>query len=395
MKNKSKIVEQLNYLKKNAVEIVSEKELAKKIEHALATNTPLKVKAGFDPTASDIHLGHAVLLKKLRAFQDLGHIVYFIVGDFTARIGDPSQRDQLRPVLSDNQIRANAKTYTEQAFKILDKKKTKIVFNSQWFDAMKMKDFAPIFRNYTVARVLERDDFTNRMKKNKPITVLEFIYPLMQAYDSVKIKADVELGGTDQKFNLIVGRHLQSSFGQEPQVLVILPLLTGLDGKDKMSKSLGNYIGVTEDASQIFGKTMSISDELMYHYYQTLTDKNIAEVKKIHPKEAKLQLAALFVSWFYNKKKAVQERQRFKEIFTKKDLTSQKFKEYKLGSSGKAIIDVLMDSHTIASRNEARRLLRQAALEFEGEKIRDEKFTIQRQGILRIGKKKFLKIVTP
>jgi len=394
MNLKKKVIDQIKQIRKNAVEIVSEEELFGKIEHSLRTFTPLRIKAGFDPTAGDIHLGHAVLLKKLREFQELGHIVYFIVGDFTARIGDPSGRDETRPTLSQKQIIANARTYTEQAFKILDKKKTKIVFNSKWFDKMNVGDLTSLLKNYTVARLLERDDFSQRIKQNRPITMLEFFYPLMQGYDSIKVKADIELGGTDQKFNLLVGRRLQERFGQNPQVIMTLPLLVGLDGKNKMSKSLGNYIGIKEEPSEIFGKTMSIPDELMYNYYEVLTDLNLLEIKQKHPKEAKEMLAATFVSWFHGEEEAKRERERFRTIFSRKDLSSQSFQEYVLPRGGKGITQIMVEANLSSSNNEARRLLRQNAVEFNNKKILDEKAIIVTEGILKVGKKKFVKIIT-
>ncbi|RKY34495.1 MAG: tyrosine--tRNA ligase, partial [Candidatus Duberdicusella sinuisediminis] len=323
MNLRKEVAKQLRLIERGTHEIISKDELSKKIEFSLRKNKPLKVKAGFDPTSKDIHLGHVVLLKKLRTFQDLGHVVYFIIGDFTARIGDPSGRSELRPSLTEEEVLANASTYTQQAFKILDRKKTKVIFNSKWFKDLKIEDFFPILKSYTLARLLERDDFSLRMKENKPITILEFFYPLLQGYDSVKIGADVELGGTDQKFNLIVGRHLQEFFGQPSQVIITLPLLVGLDGKNKMSKSLGNFIGIEEPPSEIFGKTMSISDELMYHYFELLTDFDLDKLKKMHPKEAKELLAFSFVCWFYDEETAIGEKERFNEIFSKKKLDKQ------------------------------------------------------------------------
>ncbi|MFC1514631.1 tyrosine--tRNA ligase [Candidatus Omnitrophota bacterium] len=389
MSLKTKAAEQLSSIKAGALEIISEQELRDKIETSLATKKPLRIKAGFDPTAPDIHLGHIVLLKKLRAFQDFGHIVYFIVGDFTARIGDPSGRNEIRPPLTQKQITANAATYTDQAFKVLDKKKTRVVFNSEWFDTMSLEGLMSVLSGYTVARLLERDDFSLRMKENKPITMLEFIYPLLQGYDSVKIEADLELGGNDQKFNLLVGRRMQEAFGQTPQAIMTLPLLIGLDGTNKMSKSLGNYIGIDEEPSQIFGKTMSISDELMDHYFEIF---GITHLKEEHPKASKTNLAAEFVTWFHGPKRAAEERLRFQEIFSKKDLSSQDFPCYR-PKTGATILDILLDSKTVASRNEARRLINQKAVEFEGRRICDEKAAIVGTGILRVGKKKFLRIV--
>ena len=393
MSLKKKVDEQLKQICKTAVEVISQEELSSKLQKSLLRSEPLRVKAGFDPTASDIHLGHVVLLKKLRTFQDLGHLVIFIVGDFTARIGDPSGRDQTRPPLSRKEIVNNAKTYTDQAFKILERKRTKVVFNSKWFDAMSLNDITELLKNYTVARLLERDDFSQRIKENKPITMLEFFYPLMQGFDSVRVKADIELGGTDQKFNLLVGRRLQECFNQDPQVVMTLPLLVGLDGNNKMSKSLGNYIGIKEQPSEIFGKTMSLSDELMYHYYQILTDKDVDKIKREeHPKESKLNLACEFISQFYDKSAALKERQRFESIFSRKETAEQEFPVFQV-KRRQNILDILSDSNMTSSNNEARRLIGQRAVEFNGQKISDVKAVIDKEGVLKVGKKKFLKLV--
>lgn len=389
---KAEAKRQLDIIKKNCSELISEQELLEKLERSLKENRPLIVKAGFDPTAPDIHLGHCVLLRKLRAFQDLGHRVCFIVGDFTAAIGDPTGKSELRPALSKEEIMTNAKTYTEQAFKILDRQKTDVVFNSEWFDEMSLRDIAQLMRNHTVARMLERDDFEKRMKENKSISMLEFLYPLLQGYDSVKIKSDIELGGNDQKFNLLVGRHMQSVFGQENQALMTLPLLVGLDGTQKMSKSLNNYIGVSEASSEIFGKIMSISDELMYHYYELFTDCAPAEVKEMHPKDAKQKLGCEIVRMFYTHKEAEAAKERFNEIFSKRSLENQDFDEYTLTGGREDIISVIVGSGKLQSRNEVRRMLKQGAVQFDGQKITDEKHVLSSCGVLKIGKKLFLKI---
>jgi tyrosyl-tRNA synthetase len=258
---KKEIERHLDCIKENAVDVISLNEISAKLEKSLAEHKPLNLKIGFDPTARDIHLGHTVLLRKLRKLQDLGHVVNLIIGDFTAKIGDPSGRSILRPVLSDEEIKDNASTYTDQAFKILDKQKTKIIFNSSWYKSMGISQFLSLLSSYTVARMLERDDFALRIKENRPLTIVEMVYPLIQGYDSVMMNADIEFGGTDQKFNLIVGRHLQEVYGKPSQAIVTMPILVGLDGVNKMSKSLGNYIGVTEEPKSMFGKLMSISDE--------------------------------------------------------------------------------------------------------------------------------------
>ncbi len=391
--NKMDVVkERLEIIKKNTVDLITEEELYKKLYLSLKEKKPLRVKIGFDPTAKDIHLGHTVLLRKLRKIQDLGHIVYFIIGDFTAQIGDPSGRQTLRPVLSREEILENARTYTQQAFKILDEKRTKVIFNSEWYKDMKVSDFFSLLRRYTVARMLERDDFAKRLKENKPLSILEFIYPLIQAYDSVKMKADVEFGGTDQKFNLIVGRHLQESFGQSPQVVITLPLLIGLDGKNKMSKSLGNYIGIAESAKEIFGKLMSISDELMLEYFRLLTDFDLAEIKKMHPKEAKLLLAETIVKEFYNSQRAKKEREEFEKVFSKKNLPSQ-IPVYYVKDEKIDIIDTLSKAKIVPTKNQVRRLLKQKAITSQGKVLEEREIKIPPEGIiLKIGKRKFLEL---
>lgn len=338
-----------------------------------------------------IHLGHLVLLKKLRTFQDLGHIVYFIVGDFTASIGDPSGRVQERPVLSRDEILKNARTYTDQAFKILDPEKTEVIFNSSWFNLMKLEDTLLLFKSYTVSRLLERDDFEKRIKDNKPITMLEFIYPILQGYDSVKLESDIEIGGNDQKFNLIIGRRIQSYFQQKSQVVITLPLLVGTDGKKKMSKSVGNYIGIQESPSDIFGKTMAVSDEVMLHYYEMLTNYNLEEIKSMHPKEAKQKLAFTFVEMFYGTEKAREEQDKFNSIFSEQNIKKESLSVYSIERAQK-VIDLIHSAGIIKSKNEIRRLIKQGAIEFQGKKIKDDGYLIDENGILRIGKKKFLNI---
>ncbi len=383
---------QIEVIKKNANEIISEEQLRTKISESLKNKSPLRIKAGFDPTASDIHIGHVVLLKKLRQFQDLGHIVYFIVGDFTALIGDPSGRIRERPVLTKEQIIRNAETYTEQAFKILDKKKTKVLFNSKWFENMSLSGVLSVLKSYTVARMLERDDFNLRIRKQKPISMLEFIYPLLQGYDSVEIKADVELGGADQKFNLIVARHMQEFFNQSPQSLITLPLLIGTDGQKKMSKSFGNYIGIREKPVDIFGKTMSISDELMLHYYDNLTDFDLKEIKKMHPKEAKELLAYTLVAWFFGRNVAEKEKKRFEKLFSDRNRAIEGLEIIKINNP-ENILDLISNSKILSSKNQIRRLVRQGAVEFCSEKITDDKYTVKSNGVLKVGKKKFFKII--
>jgi len=389
---KKRLTHQIKVIAENTVDLISEDELAKKLEHCFSVNEPLKVKIGFDPTARDIHLGHTVLLRKLRRIQDLGHRVYLIIGDFTARIGDPSGRNELRPTLSEAEIKDNACTYTNQAFKILDEKNTTIVFNSTWYKDFTLDRFLPLLSRYTVARILERDDFSKRLKEGCPLSLLEIIYPLIQGYDSVCMKADLEFGGTDQKFNLIVGRHLQQSFGQQPQVVATMPLLVGTDGSNKMSKSLGNYVGVTESAQDMFGKLMSISDELMWEYFRLLTDKDPDKFKKLHPKEAKLLLAGEIVSCYHSNRAAEEERARFEKVFSQKELP-ENMPLWETGEDSIDLIEVLSSSKLVATKNEARRLLQQKSISVDGKPVRDRELKLPPQGcVLKVGKRRFLKI---
>ena len=388
-----RVARHLNVIKKNTIDLISEEELAKKLERSFLKKKPLRVKIGFDPTARDIHLGHTVLLRKLRAIQDLGHLVYFIIGDFTAQIGDPSGRKDERPVLTKREIVENARTYTQQAFQVLDKRKTKVIYNSRWYRDLTLSAFLPLLSRYTVARTLERDDFTLRLKEGRPLTLLEFIYPLIQGYDSVKMNADIELGGSDQKFNLIVGRHLQESFGQEAQIVVTLPLLVGLDGHNKMSKSLGNYIGITEEPLEMFGKVMSISDETMWEYTRLLTDLDLAALKTKHPKEAKLILAETIVCAYYSLRVAKSARQEFEKVFSKKELPSD-IPVYQVSHKEVDVVEVIFSAKLVSSKNEARRLLEQRGISQEGIPLEKNTLTVSAQGtILKVGKRRFLKIV--
>lgn len=385
------LTEQLTKIKRGVSEIISEKELIGKLEFSIKNKIPLKVKAGFDPTAADIHLGHTVLLKKLRHFQDLGHIVFFLIGDFTARIGDPSGQNKTRPPLSEESIKENSSTYKLQIFKILDPEKTEIVFNNDWFSKMSIYDVMGLLGHSTVSQLLSRADFRKRLKDDIDIRTNEFIYPLLQAYDSVHLKADIEIGGIDQKFNLLLGRELQGDFGQEEQVAIMLPLLEGIDGIKKMSKSLGNYIGINESPEEIFGKIMSISDSLMYKYYELLTDEDLSEVKNMHPREAKAKLAALLIAQYYNKSEAQKARDAFERVFKSREAPLE-VPEYKIEKQTK-IIDVLTAGKMVKSRNEARRLIQQGGVIFDNEKIKDEDFLIAKSGILKSGARRFLKVI--
>lgn len=382
----------LEKIARGTAEIISRENLEKKLIDSQKNKRPLRVKAGFDPTAPDIHLGHVVLLRKLRQFQELGHEVYFLIGDFTAQVGDPSGRDQLRVKMDPKVIAENAKTYKKQVFKVLDAKKTKVVFNSDWLGKLSSQEILELTAHSTVAQMLARSDFKKRFEDKKEISILEFIYPLLQGYDSVHLKADIELGGSDQKFNLLMGRQLQEVFKQEPQVVVMTPLLEGTDGVKKMSKSLGNYIGINEPPQEIFGKVMSITDELMWRYYEVLTDCDLAKVKSLHPKEAKLQLGEIIVTQFWGESEARSARAGFEKVFSQQE-TPEEITEYKIkDKESESLVDVLMVSRLAASKNEARRLLKQGAVSFEGQKLESEGWKL-RPGVLKIGKRRFLKLV--
>ena len=396
--------EKLEILKRGVEEIIPENGLEKK----LIKNKPLIIKAGFDPTAPDLHLGHTVLINKLKQFQDLGHKVVFLIGDFTGMIGDPSGVSETRPILTVEQLKKNSKTYQEQIFKILDKKKTKIEFNSSWFKKMTSAELINLSSKMTVARMLERDDFSKRYKGNKPISIHEFIYPLVQGYDSFELKADVELGGTDQKFNLLVGRDIQKSFGMEEQIIMTLPILEGTDGVKKMSKSLKNYIGLQENPNDMFGKIMSISDELMWRYFDLLSFKTSAEIKEIkkkterglNPMEAKKMLSSEIVTRFHGEEKAIFAEKEFINRFSKgNEPTEIKLIRLSIKASSISIIDLLSneelgDKRLCKSKSEARRMISQGAVKIDGNKVTDETFLIQNpsENTFQVGKLKHLKI---
>ncbi len=372
------IDKQLELIRRGTVEIIQEAGLKKKLERALKENKPLVVKAGFDPTAPDIHLGHTVLLRKMRHFQDLGHKVVFLIGDHTAMIGDPSGQSKTRPRLTNEEVAANAKTYEKQVSKVLDIKKLEIRFNSEWLAKMNTTSIAELLSRYSVQRLLERDDFMTRYKEKKTITMLEFLYPLLQGYDSVALKADVELGGNDQKFNLLVGRDVQTTYGQEEQVVITMPLLEGLDGVNKMSKSLGNYIGINETAKEMFGKLMSVSDELMYKYYELLTDEDVAKIKAdvtkgtLHPKEAKVNLAKIITAQYHGKSEAESQAEEFDRAFKDKGFPQDiPLQELSLGPKA-TILDVLVDgTKLLSSRGEAKRKIAEGAVELNGVRMSD------------------------
>ncbi len=381
--------EQLALLKRGAIEIISESELLAKLKKG----KPLRVKAGFDPTSPDLHLGHTVLLQKMKQFQDLGHEVIFIIGDYTAKIGDPSGRNETRPALSQEQIGKNVVTYKDQVFKILDRKKARVVYNSEWLGKMSAEDLIRLASKKTVSRMLERDDFEKRYRGEIPISIHEFLYPLLQGQDSVEVRADVELGGTDQKFNLLVGRDLQKEAGQESQVVMTLPLLIGTDGVQKMSKSYGNSIGVNETPKEMFGKIMSVSDDLMWNYYELLTDASLPEVKKLHPKEAKKRLALEIVERFHDKSQAQDAAEEFDKVFSKKekpsDIPETVFKGDHL------LVDLLSQCGGFKSKTQIRQLITQGAVSVNEKRVTDIGFRLTGPGqyLVRAGKRWFNKIV--
>ena len=389
---------QLALIKRGCAELIDEGDLRKK----LGRGAPLRIKVGFDPTAPDLHLGHTVVMQKMRHFQDLGHHVVFLIGDFTGRIGDPSGRNDTRPPLSEEQIMANAETYKKQVFKILDPAKTEVNFNSRWLGTMSSSDFIRLASHYTVARMLERDDFEKRYKGGVPISIHEFLYPLCQGFDSVNLKTDVELGGTDQKFNLLVGRHLQGQYGQEPQCVLTMPLLEGLDGVKKMSKSLGNYIGIDEPSAQIFGKTMSLPDDLMWRYYELLSSRSLEDIailrKEVesgarHPKLVKEDLAFELVARYHSEDAAAHARQEFNAVFAGGEVPGDAPKHTcKEGESSSPVV-FLTDSGLTASRGEARRLISQKALSVDDALCEDGATPLKKGGyVIRLGKKRFLRL---
>ena len=382
-------IEFFETIKRGTVEILQAEDLKKKLE----TKKILRIKFGADPTAADIHLGHTVPLQKLRQFQEAGHKVIFIIGDFTAAIGDPSGRSVLRKPMTRDEIMQNAETYTKQVFKILDKNKTDVVFNSEWLNALGVEGLLQLASRYTVARMLERDDFHKRFKSNTPISIIEFLYPLIQGYDSVHLKADVEIGGNDQKFNLLVGRELQKDYGQEPQVVMTVPLLEGIDGERKMSKSYGNYIGINEEPKEIFGKVMSISDELMFRYYELLTSENLENIKKMHPKKAKEFLAEILIERFYSRDEAKTANEEFNKVFKEHNLPED-IKEFSVkGQEDRNIINIMTSTGMVSSKNEARRMIVQGAVKIDQEKVVDENVILKKDSILQVGKRKFVKVV--
>ncbi len=400
------IDEQLSYLRKGTVEIIREEDLRAKLEKSAKTGSPLRVKLGADPTAPDIHIGHTVIIRKLRAFQELGHTVIFLIGDFTGLIGDPSGKTATRPQLSREEINANAETYKQQIYKLLDPEKTIVDFNSRWMDQMDSVGFLKLASHVTVRQILERDDFKKRLDENKPLALHEVMYPLVMAYDSVALQADVELGGTDQKFNLLMGRNLQREYGQESQVAVITPLLEGTDGVQKMSKSLDNYIGINEPPQEMFGKIMSISDELMWRYYELCTDLSVGEIQTLrrsaeagerNPRDIKVELAKFVVKDFHSAAEAEHAEEEFNRIFRRRELPDE-IEERTVKSTDWELKELLVTLGLASSKAEARRLIEQGGVYVDGERC-DPKINkyyplrSNRPGFdIRVGKRRFLRV---
>jgi tyrosyl-tRNA synthetase len=395
--------EQMDLIRRGAVEIIPEEELVQKIEKSIKSGKPLNIKLGCDPSRPDLHIGHSVVLRKLAQFQQLGHQAILIIGDFTGMIGDPSGRNSTRPALTLEQTRINGESYFQQASKILDKNKTKIVYNSEWLGKMTFEDVIKLASKYTVARMLERDDFTKRYKAGEPISIHEFLYPLAQAMDSVAIQSDVELGGTDQKFNLLVGRDIQREYGVEPQVILTMPLLVGTDGIEKMSKSYDNYIGISDPPEQIFGRTMSIPDTLIYTYFELATNvsnEKLKEIKaaledgKTNPRDLKRELARTLVAMYYDEAAAIKAQDEFDKIFIKKEIPDE-IEEFNIEENKEInILDLLLLVNFAPSKGEAKRLVQQGGVSIDGEKVSDvhQNIKIKSGMILKVGKRKFLKL---
>ncbi len=397
----SELTRQLDLILRGAVEVIQQSELESKLTRSLKEKRPLRVKAGFDPTAPDLHLGHTVLIHKLKHFQDLGHKVLFLIGDFTGMIGDPSGVSETRVALTKEKVQENARTYQEQIFKILDPAKTEIVFNSHWMSRMTADQLIQLSAHYNVARMLEREDFHTRYHEQKPISIHEFLYPLIQGYDSVELKADVELGGTDQKFNLLVGRDLQRDYKQEAQVVLTMPLLEGTDGVRKMSKSFGNYIAIRDVPNDMFGKLMSISDQLMFWYYELLTTENLEQVKSAHPMQAKQKLAELIVARYHGADAAAGAKQEFTHRFSEKEFPDEPDARVTLTAADVAdpaapaigLVDLVARTKLVPSKSEARRLIIQGGVEMDEQKQTDPNASVRlaagRQYRFRIGRRKF------
>lgn len=406
MSNKIKfspVNEQMGKIKRGTSEIIPEEELIKKLQKSIDSGKPLNIKLGCDPTRPDLHLGHSVVLRKLAQFQELGHQAILIIGDFTALIGDPSGRNSTRPPLTETEIKENAKSYFEQAYKILDKEKTRIVYNSEWLGKMNFAEVIKLASKYTVARMMERDDFTNRFREGVPISMHEILYPLAQAMDSVAIESDVELGGTDQKFNLLVGRDIQREHDMEPQVILTMPILVGTDGIEKMSKSYDNYIGISDSPKDIYGRTLSIPDSIIYNYYEVATDstsEELAEIKLIledgsaNPRDIKRTLARKLVEMYHSKEDAILAEQEFDKIFKNKGIPDD-IPEYSADTDSMTIIDLIATVNFAPSKGEARRLIQQGGVSVDGEKVTDlfQNIIFDSEKVLKVGKRKFMKLL--
>ena len=399
------IEEQVSLIERGTVDVISRDDLLSKLKKSRESGIPLKIKTGFDPTAPDLHLGHTVLIQKMKHFQDMGHEIYFLIGDFTGMIGDPTGKSETRKPLTLDDVARNAETYKEQIFKILDPEKTKVVFNSTWLNKLTSHDMIKLASQLTVARMLEREDFKVRFNNEQPISIHEFLYPLIQGYDSVALEADVELGGTDQLFNLLMGRDLQRAWKQEPQVVITMPLLEGLDGVNKMSKSLGNYIGITEPANDIYGKVMSVSDSLMFRYYELLSDLPAAQIKilesdmqegSIHPKEVKIKLAKEITARFYGPNAAEKAAEIFEQVFKHHGLPEDIPELHLNKDEGEVWLPkLLLKAGLTESTSEARRLIKQQAVSLDGEKVQDMEYMVQpsEEILVKVGKRRFAKIL--
>ena len=394
--------EQMDVIRRGTVDLLPEDELVKKLEKSIKEDTPLIIKQGFDPTAPDIHLGHTVGIRKLKQFQDLGHQVVVIIGDYTAMVGDPSEKNSTRPRLTHGQVMQNAETYRQQFFKILDEPRTEIRFNGDWFKKLTFEKIMELASKFTVARMLERDDFSKRYSGQLPISIHEFFYPLMQGYDSVMIKADLEMGATEQKFNLVIGRQIQKEYGQEPQIVLTLPVLEGLDGTQRMSKSLGNYIGVDEAENEVYGKVMSIPDKLIYPYFELVTDVSLDELKNIksqldnvniNPRDVKKYLGRTIVRMYHGEEASKSAENAFEQVFVKKDIPDE-MPEFSFEQENMRIDELLIATKTASSKNEARRLITQGGVSVNSEKIDDifAEVNISGSKVLKVGKRKFARI---
>jgi tyrosyl-tRNA synthetase len=399
---------QLAIVQRGAAEILPLDALKVKLRRSIETNTPLKVKLGLDPTAPDIHIGHTVVFHKLREFQKLGHIVQLVIGDFTARIGDPTGKSETRKPLSEEQVKENAKTYTDQLFKVLDKEKTEIYFNSHWLSPLSFAEVTELAAKCTVARILERDDFSKRYHSGQAISVHEFFYPLMQGYDSVALKTDIELGGTDQTFNLLMGRHLQKEYGQEEQVILTMPLLEGLDGVKKMRKSLGNYIGIDEHPHEMYGKAMSIPDSLMVKYFELATDLSHEELELLkngladgstHPRDAKMKLAFTLVRMYHGEEAAQEAEEHFRRVFQKRELPDEmdkaEIRASELENGQMRVVPLLVRLGLVATNGEARRMIRQGGVRIDQEKVTDEHLQVKVKNglVVQVGRRKFVRVI--